>query len=234
MYNSSLHGVPYILNSNNSSFRRLIWLIITIAAFTYSVQKVYESTVNYLQYPFSTAHTRRFVDKLEFPAVSFCNLNDIRMSIVENTKFDEALMSHKLDNVSQAEYRNYTLDAAHRLDEMLVDCEFKGRKCSSKNFTQFYWNQGDRCFSFNSGKSGHDLLYVNGTGVGRSLSLTINIQHYEYYRDRLIAGIHLILHGHNETPVRLRGLMVPPGYTSYVEVEKKKVTLIINFKFCFV
>ena len=53
--------------------------------------------------------------------------------------------------------------------------------------------------------------------------LTINVQHYDYYRDRSVSGIHLILHGHDETPVRIRGPMIPPGFTTYIQVEKKKV-----------
>ena len=47
-----------------------------------------------------------------------------------------------------------------RIDEMLVECVFDGKPCSHKNFTEFDWMQGDRCFTFNSGQGEHDILKV--------------------------------------------------------------------------
>lgn len=73
------------------------------------------------------------------------------------------------------------------------------------------------------GAQGHKVLSVQGTGIHRSLMLTLNVQHHDYYRDRSVSGIHLILHGHDETPVRIRGPMIPPGFSTYIQVEKKKI-----------
>ena len=165
---------------------------------------------------------RQYVDDLEFPAVSFCNINDMRMSVLNGTNVDIAILTNNPGNVSAEEYRSTTRSAAHDITEMLVDCNFNGQKCTAKNFTEFFWKQGDRCFTFNSGKQG-PVLKVKGTGVERSLTLTINLQHFDYYRDSMVSGIHLILHGQDETPVKIRGPMISPGYTSFIKVEKKKV-----------
>ena len=146
------------------------------------------------------------------------------MSILNGTNVDLVIMKgNTAANVSGEEYRNVTGLAAHAIQEMLVDCEFNGQKCSHENFTRFYWKQGNQCFTFNSGQPGHPKLSVSGPGKRRSLSLTINVQHYDYYKGGLEAGIHLILHGQEETPVRMRGPMIPPGFTTYVQIEKKKV-----------
>ena len=187
--------------------------------------KVYESTVNHFSYPFNTARMRQYVNEIEFPAVSFCNTNDMRMSVLNGTKVDLAILNANPEEVgvSGEEYRTMKRLAAHDITEMLVDCEFDGQKCSKENFTEFNWNQGDRCFTFNSGQPGHPKLSVFGPGKRKSLILTINVQHYDYYRGGLIAGIHLILHGQEETPVRMIGPMIAPGYTTYVQIEKKKV-----------
>ena len=76
---------------------------------------MYQSTVNYLDYPFNTARMRRYVDDIEFPAVSFCNLNDMRLSVLEGTLVDAAILDHNLiANVSGDLYRNVTREAAHR------------------------------------------------------------------------------------------------------------------------
>ena len=227
--NSSLHGINYIFDQRHP-VRRVIWFVITVAAFIYSMLKVYESTLNHFSYPFNTARMRQYVDEIEFPAVSFCNINDMRMSVLNGTKVDTAILTSSPGNVTAEEYRNVTRNAAHDIKEMLVDCQFNGRQCGTNNFTVFNWKQGDRCFTFNSGKHGQPVLKVKGTGIERSLSLTINVQHFDYYRDGMVAGIHLILHGQDETPVRIRGPMLSPGYTTYIQVEKKKVFICVFIK----
>ena len=100
---SSLHGLSYIFDKRHP-IRRVVWFIITVAAFGYSMQKVYESTVNHFSYPFSTSRMRIYVDELKFPAVSFCNLNDLKLSILNGTKVDEAILNHtKMAQVSLEE-----------------------------------------------------------------------------------------------------------------------------------
>ena len=78
-------------------------------------------------------------------------------------------------------------ESAHKLEEILVECIFDGMKCTVENFTKLSMTN-DQCFTFNPGKDGHPLLKVRGTGSKRSLLLTINIQHYDYYRDSTTAG----------------------------------------------
>ena len=227
--NSSLHGLSYIFDKRHP-IRRVVWFFITVSAFIYSMLKVYESTVNHFSYPFNTARMRQYVNEIEFPAVSFCNINDLRMSVLNGTAVDNAILHNRPGNVTAEEYQRIFKSAAHDINEMLVDCEFDGQKCFKDNFTFFNWKQGDRCFTFNSGKVGHKLLKLDGSGVERSLSLTINVQHYDYYRDRMVSGIHLILHGQDETPVRIRGPMISPGYTTYIQIGKKKVFSFLQLK----
>ncbi|NP_001296594.1 acid-sensing ion channel 1-like isoform X1 [Hydra vulgaris] len=221
--NSSFHGLSYIFDKRHS-VRRTIWFFITIAAFAYAMQKVYESTMNYFSYPFYTVRMRMYVNQIDFPAISFCNLNDIKFSAMNGTIVDDAVVTQNHEaNITGEEYRSYNQAARHTLNEMLVDCDFEGKKCSHKNFTEFSWMQGESCFTFNSGKPPHTLLKVKGAGINRSLKLTINVQHYDYYRDKMDSGIRLILHGQDETPVKMSGLTVPPGFTTYIQIEKKTI-----------
>ena len=74
---SSIHGV-YYLSDRRYPTRRLIWLFTTCLAFAYCTHKVYESTVKYLSYPVTTSIRRQYVSNLTFPAVTICNLNDMR------------------------------------------------------------------------------------------------------------------------------------------------------------
>ncbi|XP_047135886.1 acid-sensing ion channel 1 isoform X1 [Hydra vulgaris] len=226
--NSSFHGISYIAGKENHFIRRTIWLLITMTAFGYAAQKVYESTVNYFSFPISTTQMRIYVNEIDFPAVSFCNFNEFRLSKMDGTKVDQAILNPKLQGlVTAEEYRNVTFGAMFDLKEMLVDCEFNGIPCSDENFTMFSWMQGERCFTFNSGKFPHKLLKIGGAGMKRSLKITINIIHYEYYKDEMDAAIHMIVHGQQDTPLKMRGPTLSPGFTTYIQLEKK---MIINLE----
>ncbi|XP_057315804.1 acid-sensing ion channel 1B-like [Hydractinia symbiolongicarpus] len=222
--NSSFHGVSYIFDKK-FPVRRTLWFLVTLAAFCYSIEKVYESTVEFLQYPFNTAYMKKYVDELDFPAVSFCNRNDMKLSVLNGTTLDKAILfgEELLDTVSDKEYENITTSSQHDIKDMLLECNFNGVECSPSNFTTFKWKQGDKCYTFNSALSSSEVLRVTGPGVKKGLSFTVNIQHYDYYRDGREGGIHLILHGSQETPVKMTGQMISPGYTSYIQVEKKKI-----------
>ena len=220
---SSFHGINYICDSTYK-VRRVIWVIVTLTAMLYATREVYESTIRYFNYPVSTVRMKIYVDNLDFPAVSFCNLNDARMSVLNGSSVDKAILdSANAGNVSADEYRKTTREARHNLEDMLLECKFNGRSCSVNNFTEFSWMQGDRCFTINSGKTDHKLLSVKGTGLKRNLDLTLNLQHYDYYRDAMSSGIHFILHDQGETPVKIRGPIVAPGFTTFFRINKIKV-----------
>ena len=57
--NTSFHGINYIVDKSYP-VRRIIWLVITVSAFIYSLLKVHKSTMKYLEYPFTTSVTRRY------------------------------------------------------------------------------------------------------------------------------------------------------------------------------
>ena len=185
-----------------------------------------ESTQHYLDYPFSTTKSVKYERSLNFPAVSLCNLNDMRYSQMLGTKLHNAILRQDGNisaQLSGNEYKNTIRQANHRLEDMLHDCSFDGEKCTHKDFMVFFHKQGDKCFTFNSDKAEHKLVKVSKIGPRHALELTINIEFWDYYKDASQSGVHLILHGQEETPVKMQGLMIPPGYITYVEVKKQKV-----------
>lgn len=72
-------------------------------------------------------------------------------------------------------------------------------------------------------------VLVTEAGIKQSFSMTLNIEHYEYYVDTKDSGLRLIIHDQNETPVRFRGLALSPGFTTYVEITKRKVSSLHSF-----
>ena len=221
--NSTLHGLHFCFDKRHV-IRRICWTLLILVALGLLVQKLYESTTHFFSYPFSTTTTMKYEEEMLFPAVSFCNLNDMRMSAMNGTNLHKAILGKgSIMALDGKEYTETIRHANHRLEDMLVSCVMEGRPCSVKNFTQFNHNQGDRCFTFNSGHLGHKLIKVNNTGLKHSLEMTINIEHYDYYLDTPHSGIHLILHGQDETPVKMQGIMLSTGFVTYIKVTKRKV-----------
>ena len=221
--NSTLHGLHFCFDKRHF-IRRICWTLLILVALGMLVQKLYESTTHFFSYPFSTTTTIKYENDMLFPAVSLCNLNDMRLSVMEGTKLHKAIQDRTgFQGLGGMEYTETLRKANHRLEDMLLMCTMENKLCTSKNFTQFNHNQGDRCFTFNSGHVGHKLIKVNNTGLKHSLEITINIQEHDYYPDTQHSGIHLILHGQDETPVKMQGVMLSPGFVTYIKVKKRKV-----------
>ena len=228
--NSTLHGLHFCFDKQHF-FRRIFWTLLILVALGLLVQKLYESTTYFFSYPFSTTTTVKYVNQMVFPAVSICNLNDFRLSVMNGTKLHKAIQERgNILALDGKEYTDTIRKANHRLEDMLQGCIMNNKVCSHKNFTQFFHNQGDRCFTFNSGMDEQPLITVNNTGLSQALTFLINIEHHDYYVDSQHSGIHLILHGQDETPVKMQGVILSPGFVSYIEIKKRKVRF-NSFKF---
>ncbi|EDO48656.1 predicted protein [Nematostella vectensis] len=228
----TLHGFHYCF-AGNPPLRRLIWSLLLLGAFAMFFEKCTESFINFFDYPFTTTTLLVYDKRLPFPAISMCNYNDARMSKMNGTLMNEIFVASKLEgrNTSHlqsqltGELMQRTLkEAAHRLPDMIKECSWqKHGKCSWKNFTSFKSADGDTCYTFNSGRK-DPILSMSNVGEENGLRLVIDTQHSEYYYDVKNAGFKVILHDQGETPVKMQGLSVSPGFTSYMELKRTKVT----------
>ena len=228
---STIHGFHFMFDKEYK-IRKYIWILIIGVSVAFLCQKLYESTKKYFEYPISTTTTVNYVEELEFPAISLCNINDLRISRMNGTLLHDLIQSGIKENIgdkiSGEEYYRTTKEANHLLENMLYKCAILGKECSYRNFTSFYQTQGEKCYTFNSGEL-IPKMKVKGTGSGNSFELVINIEHYEYYNDRIDAGVRLIIHEQNETPVLIQGFTLPPGMTSYVAVKKNVVRITLLY-----
>ncbi|XP_065071439.1 acid-sensing ion channel 1B-like [Rhopilema esculentum] len=219
---STVHGLRNCFD-RKSRVRRFIWTILLLTAVGLLMQKLYECTMHFISHPFSTTTTVRYEDSMRFPAVSICNLNDMRTSVMKGTKLDMILKGDRNVSLSGDEYRNTIRKANHELPDMLYKCKILDKECSVQDFIQFNKDQGDRCFTFNHGHEGQQILFFNKTGPTHALELILNIEEYEYYPGTDYSGIQLILHGQDETPVKMLGVMLSPGFITYVQVKRRKI-----------
>lgn len=88
---TSIHGIRHVFHGR-SAFRRLFWFIIFSIAFSICFYVVIERFVFFFSYPTST--TSQFEDQhdnVDFPAITFCNLNPIRKSFVDKHNLSKIL-----------------------------------------------------------------------------------------------------------------------------------------------
>lgn len=228
----TLHGFHFCF-AGNPPMRRVIWTLLLLGAFALFFEKCMTSINSFFEYPFTTTTVVVYEDSMVFPAVSICNYNDARLSKMNGTLVHELFecrnagknCSHLEGSISGETMKETLSQAAHRLDEMILECKWgKGRRCDYKNFTEFNNALGDVCFTFNSGKNGTRALNTTNTGEQNGLHLLIDVQHIDYYFDVENAGFRVILHDQAETPVKMQGYAVSPGFTTYMELRKRKVS----------
>ena len=93
-------------------------------------------------------------------------------------------------------YLNYDLSederakTVHSLDDILFDCTFNGKSCTSKNFLVEYDNANGYCYTFNSGydSSGQVIPLKESTRAGSKygLRVTLYANIYENLKDNYL------------------------------------------------
>ncbi|XP_030832914.1 degenerin mec-4 isoform X2 [Strongylocentrotus purpuratus] len=112
----------------------------------------------------------------------------------------------------------------HKLDDMLLDCSWKGIPCSPENFTKFYDSILGNCYTFNSGKNGEQLT-TNRPGSTHGLTLELFVQQDEYVEGMTEeAGFRVSIHHPSKMPFpQFNGLLVSPGFATNIGLRKLEV-----------
>ncbi|XP_064639665.1 uncharacterized protein LOC135495153 isoform X1 [Lineus longissimus] len=236
--NTSFHGVRYTFEAG-TFLGRTLWLLVVIAFAIWFTYQVGERAAYYQKNPVTVDMNVAFNNSLRFPSVAICNTNQFRM-----TKAREAGIYRKLQefygadlnarrNITLADDLNITqtmLDMAHRKEDMIKKCVWKGHNCSHVNFTQMMTDFGV-CFVFNdlhANKSVRDPkdFEVQNTGASFGLELYLNAEVYELSPGpHLSSGIQvLIFNGHDHPRVSDLGTAVPVFGASRAALHISSVT----------
>ncbi|XP_033994131.1 acid-sensing ion channel 1C isoform X1 [Trematomus bernacchii] len=116
----------------------------------------------------------------------------------------------------------------HQLEDMLLECRFRGESCTYKNFSTIYTRYG-KCYTFNSGKDGNPLLTTLKGGTGNGLEIMLDIQQDEYLpvwgetdETSYEAGIKVQIHSQDEPPfIDQLGFGVAPGFQTFVSCQQQ-------------
>ncbi|XP_058389189.1 acid-sensing ion channel 3 isoform X1 [Diceros bicornis minor] len=251
----TLHGLGHVFGPGGLTPRRGLWaaaVLLSLAAFLYQVA---ERVRYYGEFHHETALDECESHRLTFPAVTLCNINPLRRSRLtpndlhwagptllglepaEHAAFLRALgrppaphgfMPSPTFNTARLYAR-----AGHALEDMLLDCRYRGQPCGPENFTSIFTRMG-LCYTFNSGADGAELLTTPKGGAGNGLEVMLDVQQDEYlpvWRDMeetpFEVGIRVQIHSQEEPPIIDQlGFGAAPGYQTFVSCQQQQLSFL--------
>ncbi|XP_046951247.1 acid-sensing ion channel 3 isoform X2 [Lynx rufus] len=251
----TMHGLGHVFGPGGLTPRRGLWaaaVLLSLAAFLYQVA---ERVRYYGEFHHETALDERESHRLTFPAITLCNINPLRRSRL--TPNDLHWAGPALLGVEPAEHAAFlralgrppappgfmpspTFDVArlyaragHALEEMLLDCRYRGWPCGPENFTVIFTRMG-QCYTFNSGADGAELLTTPKGGMGNGLEIMLDVQQDEYlpvWRDMeetpFEVGVRVQIHSQEEPPtIDQLGFGAAPGYQTFVSCQQQRLSFL--------
>ncbi|ELK27529.1 Amiloride-sensitive cation channel 3 [Myotis davidii] len=250
----TLHGLSHVFGRGSLTPRRGLWavaMLLSMAAFLYQVA---ERVRYYGEFHHETALDERESHQLIFPAITLCNINPLRRSRL--TPNDLHWAGPSLLGLEPSEHAAFlralgqpptppgfmpspTFDmarlytrAGHTLEDMLLDCRYRGQPCGPENFTAIFTRMG-QCYTFNSGADGAELLTTPKGGAGNGLEIMLDVQQDEYlpvWKDMeetpFEVGIRVQIHTQEEPPsIDQLGFGAAPGYQVFVSCQQQQSRL---------
>ncbi|KAK9953079.1 hypothetical protein ABG768_017104 [Culter alburnus] len=154
--NCTLHGLSHIFLPGGVTFRRLLWAAAFLSSLSIFLYQVAGAVMDYLSYPHVTILDEMDSPVMYFPAITLCNYNSFRRSKmirndlfwmagllgVEQSDFDDfmAALGQPPDNSKFFPSKTFNMlefvqRTSHSIDEMLLDCKYRGKDCGAENFT---------------------------------------------------------------------------------------------------
>uniref|UniRef100_A0A8C5J303 Uncharacterized protein n=1 Tax=Junco hyemalis TaxID=40217 RepID=A0A8C5J303_JUNHY len=258
-HSSSLHGISHVFAYGAVSLRRVLWGGFFLGSLGLLLLVCAERVAYFLTYPHVTKLDEVAARNLTFPAITICNLNEFRFSkITRNDMYhvgellallneryeisnpqlaephvlaalrDKAnFKNFKAKPFSMAEFYNRT---GHDLADMLLQCSFRGTGCTARNFTVIFTRLG-KCYTFNPGGPGREVLTTLQGGSGNGLELMLNVQQEEYLpvwgdtdETSFEVGVKVQIHSQDEPPfIDQLGFGVAPGFQTFVSCQQQRL-----------
>lgn len=154
--NCTLHGLSHIFLPGGVTLRRLLWAAAFSASLSIFLYQVADRVIEYHQCPHVTLLDEMDSPVMFFPAITLCNYNSFRKSQirrndifwmagllgVEQGDFDDfmAALGQPTNNSRFFPSKTFNMlefvqRASHSIDDMLLDCKYRGKDCGPENFT---------------------------------------------------------------------------------------------------
>uniref|UniRef100_A0A8C8BLY5 Acid-sensing ion channel 3 n=1 Tax=Otus sunia TaxID=257818 RepID=A0A8C8BLY5_9STRI len=250
----TLHGLGRVFAPGAPALHRLLWAGAFLASLGIFLLQAGERVRRYATYPHVTVLDEAESRVLAFPAITLCNYNRARRS--QLTPNDLFWLGGELLAVGREDFphylralglppdlagffpsKSYDLGAfyqraGHPIHEMLLRCRFRGQDCGPENFTAVsIFTRLGKCYTFNSGGPGREVLTTLQGGAGNGLELMLNVQQEEYLpvwgdtdETSYEAGVKVQIHSQEEPPfIDQLGFGVAPGFQTFVSCQQQRL-----------
>lgn len=164
----SLHGANHVFVENKKfGIRQGLWAVVFTLALAAFLNQVVDRVIYFYQYDHITMLDERVANNMTFPAITMCNYNFIRKSQMSYSDlifmgpllgFEEGMapgfpLAPEPDRLPGSRFRmdEFYTRTKHTMEDMLLDCNFRGLDCGPENFTEVRCTktpQWERCFFF--------------------------------------------------------------------------------------
>lgn len=151
--NSSLHGANHVfVEEKKFGIRQGLWAVAFTMALSFFLLQVADRIIYYRQYDRITLLDEKVANNMTFPAITICNYNLIRKTQMSYSDlifmgpllgFEEGMapgfaLAPEPDRPPGSRFSldEFYTRTRHRLDDMLLDCSFRGLECGPENFKE--------------------------------------------------------------------------------------------------
>ena len=244
---TSLHGCPFLSQSIKSAVKITYWVALIALSFTLMVYSLTAISVQFAERRTFLSSSNHFPKQLPFPAVTICNLNSFRSSAIPanfttnevvlflnsisaepwlSDQFDVDAFIRKYEQVYGSN-RAFLGNFGHKLENMLLTCNFESRPCDTSDFVTTVTSLG-LCYTFNSGEN-QPVVYTDKYGYENGLRVTLNTEVYEYFTaEDDSTGFYIFVHNQGYIPYigTNRGFTVSSGQRTEIAISKTDVYLL--------
>lgn len=146
----TLHGLSHIFVEGSLGARQALWALAFLLSLSVFLYQVADRIVYYLEYHHVTLLSEEDSPEMTFPAVTFCNINRVRVSQLshEDLLYLAPLVDYEPGmelGFAPAQPGSWEEDeplnlyvffnrTCHQLEDMLLSCSYRGERCGPSDF----------------------------------------------------------------------------------------------------
>ncbi|ELU00320.1 hypothetical protein CAPTEDRAFT_217704 [Capitella teleta] len=199
--NSTIHGVRYVMNTASGKIRRTLWIILLLGFLAYFLFVLFYRFEKMKAYPVTSRMSVVDVREVDFPAMTICNMNQIKLSYVNQDEFiKNVFLGHntftrdvrkvdifspeviaKLDN--EYSLRQIYKDGAFSMEGMFPLCNMKNERVNCGDFFTPIITTMGHCYTFNSAEvvKQRGQLKTRQPGANHGFQVYVNISQDDYF-----------------------------------------------------